>query len=791
MSRALRGRGRGSYGDSTFAQARDRVMQKAITAAAIPLFERLEDRRLLAGEARLIGISGNQGGNNPDPGTTPDEALYEIVLGEDGTTDPRYLDGFEDIVGNAPDTVVSVSSRVGVSHGGGALRVEVQPDVDAFWGVRSGNVIDLLRSGLSNLSYEMTLNNVELNGGAFGGGADNSFTGYAQSNELAIVINAPSGGFIQRNFADAGSDSIGQGAAWNGVDGTRTITWDLTRFTSNGMSIQDFINTTGATDARIWLVTQGAGDTNGSVGPMRFYFDNFELYGGVGRERFADFELLQVQHLTTLPFVPDTDAIGFNPTNGLLYHTSGAESWSNNPSSNGFRDNQFMETVDVNSPTFDKVAIFNANYEGNANGNFGLPAPRPDWVLPVERRTDAQTGGEFRIRGPNEYHAARDLAWSVEHQAFFVASEQGIYKLTADGQSTFVGNPELSSAGHAKGIAFHTFEGLTRLLVTERDGSNLWQIDPTNAAKLSSVTIRDATGTPIPGILSIVEDPASSDLLAIAKSVTAPGDAFARELIRINPFTGDSRSLGILPLHMADLAYIVYAPQVSAKEFVYETAPQRITITFNQNVQSSVSAADLEVVRLGPGGGPVEVISADYDSATNTATFNVAGGILPDGNYRATLRYQNVNNNLGMQPSADESLDFFVLNGDLNRDRSVSISDFIDLASNFGQLTTKWSDGDLNYDGIVSISDFIDLSGNFNKTLPEEGAAAAAALPVSMEPAASETVSVAEPSEDDVLQTTESESTTKKKRKANGPRKVRPQVHHRRRVSSKVLTRRA
>src|SRR5205085_751716 len=61
------------------------------------------------------------------------------------------------------------------------------------------------------------------------------------------------------------------------------------------------------------------------------------------------------------------------------------------------------------------------------------------------------------------------------------------------------------------------------------------------------------------------------------------------------------------------------------------------------------------------------------------------------------------------------------------RDRTVSISDFIDLASHFNQPATKWSEGDLNYDGQVTISDFIDLAANFNKALPPPGQAAAAA----------------------------------------------------------------
>lgn len=44
----------------------------------------------------------------------------------------------------------------------------------------------------------------------------------------------------------------------------------------------------------------------------------------------------------------------------------------------------------------------------------------------------------------------------------------------------------------------------------------------------------------------------------------------------------------------------------------------------------------------------------------------------------------------------------------------VTVSDFIDLASNFNSGGGTWQDGDLNGDGSVSIDDFIDLAANFS-----------------------------------------------------------------------------
>src|SRR5882672_9373188 len=56
--------------------------------------------------------------------------------------------------------------------------------------------------------------------------------------------------------------------------------------------------------------------------------------------------------------------------------------------------------------------------------------------------------------------------------------------------------------------------------------------------------------------------------------------------------------------------------------------------------------------------------------------------------------------------------------GDLNLDGSVTIADFIDLASHFNASgpNVTWQEGDLNYDNAVTIADFIDLASNFGTT---------------------------------------------------------------------------
>jgi hypothetical protein len=53
--------------------------------------------------------------------------------------------------------------------------------------------------------------------------------------------------------------------------------------------------------------------------------------------------------------------------------------------------------------------------------------------------------------------------------------------------------------------------------------------------------------------------------------------------------------------------------------------------------------------------------------------------------------------------------------GDVNLDGTVSIADFLDLATNFN-IGSTWATGDLNYDGNVTIADFLDLASNFGRS---------------------------------------------------------------------------
>jgi hypothetical protein len=309
--------------------------------------------------------------------------------------------------------------------------------------------------------------------------------------------------------------------------------------------------------------------------------------------------------LLKLPHVPDLDAIGFNPASGLLHHLSGAASSENDPAQPTFRDNQFMETVDVPAGTNAQVAVFNANQE-----QYGLPAPRPTFVLPTTRRTNAQVDDTFNVRGPNEYRAARDLAWSAADKAFFLSDETGIYKLTPAGQSTFVGDPGTQVGG----LTFAMVNRQPQLLFGERDGSSLYVLDPATGRIVGdAIQLNDPGGAPLSGVLSLVTHPGTGDVYALARSAAAPNDPLQRDLLRITFATDEfgvttatGTKLGTFTgLAMDDLAF-VYPPPAAPPQVpdVYVRGSAWST-PFKQYLETKGLGDDVYGYKLSANGSPV------------------------------------------------------------------------------------------------------------------------------------------------------------------------------------------
>jgi hypothetical protein len=151
-------------------------------------------------------------------------------------------------------------------------------------------------------------------------------------------------------------------------------------------------------------------------------------------------------------------------------------------------------------------------------------------------------------------------------------------------------------------------------------------------------------------------------------------------------------------------------------EFVFATNPNALRYTFNEDVQASLSTGDV-AVRTVPGDAAVALANLTYDATANTAVLTFSG-VLPNGNYRATLTGAGVQDRAGNALAADNVLDFYYLAGDINRDRAVDSSDFSILATNFGRAGQSYANGDLNGDGRVDSSDFSILASNFGQRVP-------------------------------------------------------------------------
>ena len=167
------------------------------------------------------------------------------------------------------------------------------------------------------------------------------------------------------------------------------------------------------------------------------------------------------------------------------------------------------------------------------------------------------------------------------------------------------------------------------------------------------------------------------------------------------------------------------APTVTSAGFQFETG-HALAYAFSENVSASLQATDLALQNLTTG-TTIPSGSQAVVPATGTYTFpGVGSGILPDGNYRATLVGAGVTDLAGNALSTNHLHDFFVFAGDANRDRSVDIGDFSILASRFN-LPGTFSQGDFNYTGMTEIGDFAILASKFNTSLsPARGGAPAA-----------------------------------------------------------------
>lgn len=148
------------------------------------------------------------------------------------------------------------------------------------------------------------------------------------------------------------------------------------------------------------------------------------------------------------------------------------------------------------------------------------------------------------------------------------------------------------------------------------------------------------------------------------------------------------------------------APSVIASGFLYQTAPQKITFTFDANASAGLGAEDILLEKIGGGAVPSLTMLPYGTEGTNVASFTM-NSPLADGNYKATV--------LGAPGS--NVLNLFILGGDANHDRKVDVLDLIVLSNSWLGTGKNWSQADFNYDGLVNQTDLGIMAQHWQQNL--------------------------------------------------------------------------
>ena len=284
------------------------------------------------------------------------------------------------------------------------------------------------------------------------------------------------------------------------------------------------------------------------------------------------------QAFDTLTGLPGNHSIAFNPSDGLIYHAGGDDSWhsdpANEPEGLGYRDTQYMESF--NPATGDINPIFNANPAPSPDdyASSGLVAPRPDWVFPEEIRTTDETDSSFQARGDNEYKALRDFAWSTDDNVFIGSDPStGLYHITKEGSAT-----RLTDTGF-KTVSFYDSDGGSVLLGGGKSGfsfgdpgpedsnNKLYQIDSSTLVVEDDpveLLVPDGSDFDVQfgNLIAMAQNPVDGVLYGVRQHTA--WESGARELITIDPVSGNTQYVGDLGRAITSLAFYQESDPYSA-----------------------------------------------------------------------------------------------------------------------------------------------------------------------------------------------------------------------------------
>ncbi|MEM6315756.1 MAG: dockerin type I domain-containing protein, partial [Planctomycetota bacterium] len=155
------------------------------------------------------------------------------------------------------------------------------------------------------------------------------------------------------------------------------------------------------------------------------------------------------------------------------------------------------------------------------------------------------------------------------------------------------------------------------------------------------------------------------------------------------------------------------SPEVLVTTFELDAVQEQAAILFDEQIFAGSGNASLLNLNTN-----VTTTPTVLSIAGSTVRFDLSPGLLADGNYVLTVPEGFVTDDAGNDAEA-ATLSFFVLRGDLDRDRDVDLTDAALLERNFGDDSNPlYTEGDVNYDGVVNLTDAALLERNFGSTLP-------------------------------------------------------------------------
>jgi hypothetical protein len=136
------------------------------------------------------------------------------------------------------------------------------------------------------------------------------------------------------------------------------------------------------------------------------------------------------------------------------------------------------------------------------------------------------------------------MAWSQTEGLWYLSSGDGLFKLTPEGDSTFVGAPALE-AGDMKALEFVDIGGQPKLFMGSKETGVLYELDPATGLEIGTpVQVVDASANPYNRILALATHPETNVLYGMVQPFS--GAETARELVTIDPTTGATTLIGIL-----------------------------------------------------------------------------------------------------------------------------------------------------------------------------------------------------------------------------------------------------